>query len=270
MKTLKDNLWIWGQPAGSHHKVENNIWCLPGENKMGAVEGASYLGIPNICIVTIGDDPAPPFDKEAEKLLHCPKVAWSIVGDASSTRFSKGQSDLEEVLKVARKYPNIVGAIMDDFFRPDRQAVFTPKLVGEYAEKVHKEGMELWSVIYEHELKEEARPYLEHCDVITYWTWEADNLREMETNMEKLKGLLPPNKKVFAGCYMWDYGKSRPIPMDVVKYQLEKYKEWFEEGVISGMVVCSNCIADIGIEAADYTRQWILDNAHNITQPDDI
>lgn len=82
MARLKDNLWIWGQPAGSHHKVENNMWNLPGENKMGPLEGAKHLGIPNICIVTSGDDPAPPFDNLAEELKECPNVVWSIIGDA--------------------------------------------------------------------------------------------------------------------------------------------------------------------------------------------
>lgn len=266
MNTLKDNLWIWGQPAGSHHKVENNIWNLPGENKMGAVEGAEYLGIPNICIVSSGDDPAPPFDNEAEKLKHCPKVAWSIVGDGSSKRFSEGKTDLEDVLKIAEKYPNIVGGVMDDFFRPDRQEVFTPEMVKEYAEKLHKSGLELWTVLYEHELTEEVRPYLEHCDIISFWTWDAANLNNMEENMAKVQALVSPDKKIYAGCYMWDYNWGKPMPMDLVKYQFEIYKKWFEEGIISGMVVCSNCIADLGIEAADYTREWILANAHNIIQ----
>lgn len=259
MASLKENLWIWGQPAGSHHKVDNNGWKLPGENKMGPLEGAKHLGIPNICIVTSGDDPAPPFDNEAEKLVECPQVAWSIIGDASSLRYCNGGTDLEAVLEVAKKYPNITGGIMDDFL--GRRQVFTPEMVAEYAERLHQAGLKLWTVLYEHELIEEARPYLEHCDIISFWTWNGEHLKDLESNMEKVKALVSPDKTILTGCYMWDYENCCPLSLEDMKYQWDMYKKWFDEGVISGVVVCSNCIADIGIEAADFTKQWIAENA---------
>jgi len=28
-------------------------------------------------------------------------------------------------------------------------------------------------------------------------------------------------------------------------------------GEIEGIILCSNCIADLGIEAVEWTRQWI-------------
>ena len=260
MRNLKDNLWIWGQPAGSHHKVDNNCWNLPGENKMGPLEGAQHLGIPNICIVTSGDDPAPPFNNLAETLKECPQVAWSIIGDASSKRYSDGKTDLDEVLKVAKKYPNITGAVMDDFLRPERREVFSPEVVGQYADRLHADGLELWTVIYEFELIEEARPYLEKCDVISFWTWEGQNLKDLDNNLKKLKELVGEGKKIFTGCYLWDYGNCKPLSIEDMKYQMETYKRWFDNGEIEGVVVCSNCIADIGIEAADFAKQWIADN----------
>lgn len=257
MRRLKDNLWIWGQPAGSHHKVENNMWKLPGENKMGPLEGAKYLGIPNMCIVTSGDDPAPPFDNLAETLAECPQIAWSIIGDASSTRYKGGKTDLDEVLKVAKKYSNITGAVMDDFLRPERREVFSPEVVGQYADRLHAAGLELWTVIYEFELIEEAIPYLEHCDVITFWTWEGQNLKDIEKNLTRLKSLVKGEKKFLMGCYMWDYGNCKPLALADMEYQWNTYKKLFDVGEIQGVIVCSNCIADIGIEAADYTKKWI-------------
>ena len=65
---LRDTLWIWGQDAGSHHRTGNNTWNLPGENRMGPVEGCRYLGIPNCCRVVMGGHPTPPFDAEADAL----------------------------------------------------------------------------------------------------------------------------------------------------------------------------------------------------------
>lgn len=261
MRRLKDYLWIWGQPAGSHHKVENNMWNLPGENKMGPLEGANHLGIPNLCIVTSGDDPAPPFDNLAEELKECPNVVWSIIGDASSTRYSGGHTDLEDVLDVGRKYPNIIGGVMDDFLRPERQEIFSAEVVGQFADKLHAQGMQLWTVIYENELIDEVIPYLEHCDVISFWTWEGQSLKDMEKNLAKLKSLTKGEKKFLMGCYMWDYGNSKPLSLEDMEYQWNTYKRLFDEGEIDGVIVCSNCIADIGIEAADYTKKWIEENS---------
>ena len=46
--------------------------------------------------------------------------------------------------------------------------------------------------------------------------------------------------------------------MDLMKMQLEKYLEWYNEGKIKGVILCSNCIADIGLDTVDYTREWLL------------
>jgi hypothetical protein len=48
------------------------------------------------------------------------------------------------------------------------------------------------------------------------------------------------------------------MPMDLMKMQLEKYLEWYNEGKIKGVILCSNCIADIGLDTVDYTREWLL------------
>ncbi len=115
---LKDKLWLWGQNAGAHHAAHNNVWNLPGENKMTPIEGARYFGIPNMCRVVMGNKPEPPFDSEAELLKECDRVVWSLIGDAASARTDGGGDDLDELLRLAKKYPNITGGIMDDFMRP--------------------------------------------------------------------------------------------------------------------------------------------------------
>ena len=53
---LRDNLWIWGHDAGCHHSGAGLQWKIPGTNKMGPVEGAEYLGIPNVSNVLSVDD----------------------------------------------------------------------------------------------------------------------------------------------------------------------------------------------------------------------
>ena len=65
---------------------------------------------------------------------------------------------------------------------------------------------------------------------------------------------------------MWDYGNSCPMPMDRMKYQLELYKKLIEAGEVEGVIFCSNCIADIGLDTVEYTRKWIAENAEQEKQ----
>ncbi len=257
---LKEKLWIWGQDAGTHHLVLNNAWNLPGENKMGPVEGANYLGIPNICRVTMGNKPEPPFDNEMEKLKDFDNVVWSIIGDNGSNRNDTGGSDLEAVIALSKKFNNLVGGIMDDFFSPKRMAVYTPEVIGQYTKALHEAGLKLWTVYYEHQLEMDLSAWLEQCDVISFWTWRAEDLSKLEENLAKLEGQLTKGQKIYAGCYMYDYGDCKEMPADTMRYQLEVYKKWLQEGRIEGIVICSNCIADIGLEAVDVTRKWIAEN----------
>lgn len=257
---LKERLWIWGQDAGSHHLVFNNAWNLPGENKMGPVEGANYLGIPNMCRVTMGSKPEPPFDDEMEKLKDFDNVVWSIIGDNESKRNDNGGSDLEEVIKLSKKYDNLVGGIMDDFFSEKRMAVYTPEVIGQYTKALHDAGLKLWTVYYDHQLDLDLEEWLNLCDVVTFWTWRAEDLSKMEENLAKVESQLTKGQKIYAGCYMHDYGDCKEMPVETMEYQLEVYKRWLQEGRIEGIIFCSNCIADIGLPAVDVTRKWIADN----------
>ena len=59
---------------------------------------------------------------------------------------------------------------------------------------------------------------------------------------------------------MWDYGGKCEMSLENMEFQLEIYKKWLIEGRIRGIVLCSNCIADIGLSAVDFTKKWIEQN----------
>lgn len=261
---IADFLWLWGQDAGTHHeavdKNGNMLWKLPGINRMTPCEGAEFFGIINMCRVTMLNKPEPPFDNEMEKLSRCKKVAWSIIGDEGSKRTNGGKSDIDEVLRLAAKYRNVTGGIMDDFFTPERRAVYTPSVLRGFADRLHGAGLDLWTVIYEHQLDLPVDDQLKECDIVSFWTWRAENLSRLEENMSRLESKISKKQKIYAGCYMWDYGGKDIMPLETMEYQLEVYKKWLFDGRIEGIVLCSNCIADIGLEAVDFTKQWIEQN----------
>jgi hypothetical protein len=56
---------------------------------------------------------------------------------------------------------------------------------------------------------------------------------------------------------MWNYGESKPLSNKEMQDQLDCYYRHIKNGDIEGIVLCSNCIADIGLEAVDITRRWL-------------
>ncbi len=130
-----------------------------------------------------------------------------------------------------------------------------------FREKLHSAGLDFWTVLYEHELMPEAAEYLAQVDNISLWTWTGKNIRSLEENCRKVREMMSDGQKLYMGCYMWDYGGKQPIPPQDMEYQLKMYKKWLKEGVIEGIILCSNCTADIGLETADFTKKWIEENA---------
>ena len=252
MSTLRQKLWLWGQTAGSHHI--NNAFGLPGMSRMTALEGAYYFGIPNMCRVVMAGLPHLPFDQDAMVLDTMDNVVWSIIGDGGS-----GLVDFtDEIVRLASMYPNITGAIMDDFMTETRMKLFTPDVLRGFKEKLYNAArkLPLWTVIYTTELTEERRPYIAECDVISLWTRWAKDLVNFAQNYEALRQL-SSGQKIYAGCYLWDYGSHSEMPPALMQHQLDTYYQMLKTGEIEGIIFCSNCCADVGLEASYMAREWI-------------
>lgn len=260
MAKLRDKLWLWGQTAGTHTIFPENIFNLPGVSRMTPLEGCVYLGIPNMCRTVMDGKPVPPYDQEALPLEKLNKVVWSIVGSCDSERYKNGGDDIDEVIRMSEKYDNVVGGILDDILNETRINVYTPKIIEGYADRLHNSGkrpLDLWIVIYEHELEEWAMPYLNACDVATFWTWHAKHLVDLEPNVRKLRKMFKGNKPILVGLYMWDYGGRKELPNEWMQHQLDCVYKLLKEKTIDGVIFCSNCIADIGIHAVDMAKIWI-------------
>lgn len=267
---IKEAVWLWGQDVMGHHLVgpeKKNIWHLPGVNRMDPADGADFFGIGNICRVVMNGRPEPAaFHAEMEKIKRFPNVIWSILGDSGSDRAGKNADDLEHFLPLAESFPNLRGGVLDDFFRPagdengtDRLARISLERLKEIRQQLHalSPARELWVVIYEAFLAENYAPYLAQCDAVTFWTWNSEkNLPRLEENLQKVFEL-SPGQKHLGGLYLYDYGNSREIAPELLKKQCALYADYLKSGKLQGIIICSNCIADIGLAAADYVRDWV-------------
>lgn len=253
---VRDKLWLWGHEAGSH-----NSYNLPGQSRMTPAEAAFYLGIPNLIMVKYCNKPAPPYEQYALPFRPLKNVVWSIVGES-------GCSDTEEEVSIVKElasgFPNISGVIMDDFFRRKEDADgnripgYTPEELAGIKNKLvlPDRNLDLWVVLYDAELNLPLREHLKQCDVVTFWTWTAENLKNMEQNFRQAEEMTPSCRKVL-GCYMYDYGAGRQMSLSLMEYQCTTGLQWLRDGRIDGMIFLASCICDLNLEAVEWTRRWI-------------
>lgn len=264
---VRDRLWLWGHPTGSHDYLTSEF--AGKQSQFTPARAAEYMGIPNLLMVVFGGKPEPPFDATARELESLKRVVWSIVGDAGSYRNNQ-KTDLDEVVSLAERFPNITGAIMDDFFNSsakddEKIARYSVEDLADFRAKLHAatRKLDLWVVFYDHELDLPVSRHLDQCDVIAFWTWNADNLSKLEENFAKAEKVAV-GKRIVLGCYMWDYGTGKPMPLDTMKYQCETGLKLLKEGRIEGMIFLASCICDLGLEAVEWTRNWIQEVGGNI------
>ena len=270
---IRDRFWLWGQNAGSHHfhpdpsKAHGNVYDLPGKNSMESAEGGEFFGIPNCCRVVMSSGPVPPFDEESEKLKGFRQLVWSAVGAGGVARNSDDKSDLDEVLRQAEIYPNITGAVLDDFFKSvegfatsggliARHSVGSIASMQEKLQSFPQRKLDLWMVWYTYQLDFPVAEYISLCDVITLWTWKGSDLVNLDANIDNMIAQ-SPGKRHLAGCYMWNYGEQKPLTNQEMQDQLDCYYRRIKKGDIEGIVLCSNCIADLGLEAVEITQRWL-------------
>lgn len=261
MSAVRDRLWLWGHHEGSH----NTGWNLPRPSSISPSDAAEYMGIENLIMVTYCDVPRPPFDDYAKRLSPLKRVVWSVVGDAGSVRNAENP-DTDELVRISGLYPNIVGGIIDDFFNAaDKEkpiSRFSAEEILQFSQKLKSapRPLDFWGVLYSHDLDLPIADYLEHFDAVTFWTWHAADIPKLEDEFARLEKTMPNIRKLL-GCYMWDYGACRPMPVEFMEHQCQIGLKWLKEGRIEGMVFLASCICDIGLEAVEWTRRWIAETA---------
>lgn len=251
MTTAGDRLWLWSHVAGSYNKAG---YQLPGISHMSAAGGARYMGLRNAVMVKFANRPQPPFDQEAASLSFLDRMVWSVVGDSTSS-VANVQTDLDAVMELVPRFPNISGVVIDDF-RPARVPLETLRHIRDVLHAVPC-PLELWMVVYFHLLSKEYQPFLELCDVVTVWTWQAEWLPDLENNLQKVETMTNGAKRIMLGCYMYDFGNKRPMTQAQMQMQCEQGLMWLRQGRIHGIIFVSSSICDLNLDAVHWTRSWI-------------
>jgi len=261
MTIVRDRFWIWGHEAGSHTTEE---WGVPEPSRITPVEGAFYMGVPNVILVRYGGKPAAPYHQAAVPFRALRSVVWSIVGAGGTSQ----DEELGHVLDLAAELPNLTGVMMDDFFldpaKHDDVAVLSLDQLRAIRKRLGlrdrrltlPKRLDLYAVLYDHQLDFPVAEHLALCDKLTFWTSSARDLANLERNLDRVDALAPSCGKLL-GCYMWDYAPKQPMPVETMQRQCELGLKWLREGRIEGMIFLATCICDLDLEAVEWTRRWI-------------
>jgi hypothetical protein len=275
-ETVRQRLWIWGHPQGVYN--DNYLRPLGRQSTIEPVDAAKAMGLENMIFVRYDGKPAAPFDTYYRPFRSLNRVYWSLVAAGGGT----SQAERQASFALAEKNENIVGFILDDFFHepsqgnaadplpspmgstatssPPFRASLTPAELRQLHEReVCGRRLPIMAVIYTRQVKPNAKAHLAEVDQLCLWTWRPADLKNLEANLEALEKLAP-NKPLFLGCYMYDFHACKPLPVSLMQRQVEMGYRWLKEGRIAGMIFLATPNADVGLEAVDWTRQWIREN----------
>ena len=256
MTTVKDKFWLWGHDAGSH----NREYGLAGTSRITPVEAACYMAIPNVMMIRYGAGSLAASTQYALPFRGLSRVMWSLVGAGGFN----SDVNTREVLDLPQVLPNMTGVVMDDFFRELTPGGEVGAMPLAHLHAIRREltarGLELWVVLYTHQLEFPIAEHLALCDGVILWTWRAADLAGLETNFHRLVTLAPGVRRML-GCYMWDYGVGQPMPVPLMEKQCAAGLQWLRGGQVEGLVFLASCICDLQLETVEWTRQWIADHS---------
>ena len=223
----KDNVWVWGGPTPS--------WG-GSMAKDASIKAAQYFGFSNIMYV---------YGALNEEMMEIHKDCANVIchlGQNCRTAGAQVLSDIEEaeyLSELSLKYKNIRGGVIDDMTGNYGPKYNLKTYRGMHdAIKKHNPELELYAVVYTHELDMPQVRVISPCiDRVILWTWNVQDLTDIEMNVEKCR-LVFPGKKIMMGVFMFDYGLTiMPNQPDAMIYQLTKAKKFLREGKIDDVVI---------------------------------
>ena len=250
MAKLKEKLWNWGHLEGSHNK------CLNVECRMTPEEFANVYDIKNAFIVSYSGNITPPFKNLANRFHSLNKIKWSVLGDASTPLPSDELGHTPDVINAANQVKNINGAVVDDFFSPERIKRFTPEILKKMKKELNKNGLDFWCVLYSHEFELPIEDYIDCFDGITFWVWKCCDIAHANEYIKKLKSITK-DKPVMPGIYLWDYEQNKEMDIMLFKKQLSLYFDLLKSKQIEGIIFCSSTIGDLDLKTNSYVKEFV-------------
>lgn len=251
---VRDRMWVWG----TREARGGGEGGLAAYAEANSAARAAMLGLRNIIIAggkVLEQAEAVELARESAEL------GGRLVYEVCPGEMTGHADDYADDARAAHAAAAAVGALeavlLDDL--TSQQVAGRGMPVAELARlcdllRSGPRALQVWGVVYTMNLDHpQLSEYLEHLDVINLWTWRAEELHELETNLTRCEALAP-GKPIVLGLYMYDYGDGRPMPLDLMEHQCEAALQWLREGRIKGMVFLSITNEPAALE---WTTAWV-------------
>lgn len=255
-KTVRDLIWVWGNPGMAEegkHDVSSFAQASPAAR-------ARILGVSNVILAGHG---LPPDEVRAEEITKevagFPHLVWEVASDEDSEPPAfVYRKTIDRLGKLTSHYHNIEGILLDDMSSLGIDHGFKPEHIRNVRELVAETcpGIDVWGVVYTMNFDREGiEDYIRELDVLNLWTWHAEDIPDLEKNVDHCRQMFP-DKPIVLGLYLYDYGPNRRMPLDLLEQQCETALKLTETGVVHGMVFLTiNNDADTVGWAADWIKR---------------
>ncbi len=252
---LREKFWLWGHPEG----VYNNRFGNEGCSRMTAMEACLYLGIRNTFMVPVGHN----LNRRQynKSFITLRQVGWECY------RAVRNPQLIDDLIEEAKDFPNFGCVVFDDFIfqTPQEKVDAIVEKLWKFREKFQNNNvrkLDMWMVLYTHEfgLDPEADERLKKCiepfDGVIMWTWKECDVPLVPEKYEVFKKLTAGKRRMF-GCYLWNFGESKPATGEAVSWQLDWYRDKLIAGEAEGIVLHTNTMADMDYESYEVANAWM-------------
>jgi len=223
--TLNDQIWVWGGPTANWGGTMAED-CL--------ARGAEFFGTRNVVYVY-----GPHNDRSLALLESFDNVVCQIGANCRNPEAVPEDTvaEAERLSALSLRYPNIAGAIIDDFDTGHEAFPAAKMHALRDALRSHNPTLKLHVVVYtekQHEGYEDVLPYV---DVVTMWVWKRRDLPALDTGLETIRREFP-GKPVYMGVFLHDYGETKEaMPLERLTYQLDRGREHLAAGLLNGIII---------------------------------
>ena len=223
--------WVW-EGQGIDPGVPPSIYGLGQGARYFGLSRANFLFHPNdVHSLRLLQD----YD---EVTCDISKWGWEWNEDGRPACKPKGdpvtvRTEGENVARLSREFPNITGVYCDDLLGLMKQFNYSPKEFGSIRSAIRRQGLRL-----------------------TLWIWKSEDIVHMPQYVDQCRELFP-DKPIIMGVYLRDYTKVAPIPVDLIKSQMEGIADLVEKGKLSGYSILAAVLIDGHRPQADAVRDFI-------------
>ena len=222
---LNDYVWVWGGPTAQWGGSMDDDSLL---------QGGQYFGARNVLYVY-----GPHSDTMLSLLNPFDRVVCQIGSNCRNPEAVPPDTvaEAEQLSALSLRFPNVVGAVVDDFDTGAEKFPATKMAALHTALRSRNPSLKLHVVTYterRHDGYEDLLPYI---DVVTMWVWKQCDIAVLDASLKAIRGEFP-GKAVYMGVFLHDYGETDAAqPVERLNYQFDRGRAYLAEGLLDGIII---------------------------------